>query len=223
MSSVNRPNSALAAIQIGEEGDRVLTRGEMILKGTLAAGAAYGLAAMGPFARRALAATEGGDRETLNFLLPFEYLQEELYRRGQNERNDKGEVMKFPPGQKDLVVALLGEERQHIAALKEEIEKLGGKPDPPRNYAFAFRFPETFFIIAGNLETSAIGIYNGLIPELKSKSLRELATSIVQVEGRHAAMVRTTINEEAAPEAFDTMYTKLTAVNSVLKYTGQFF
>jgi rubrerythrin len=121
-----------------------------------------------------------------------------------------------------MIAGLLAEERQHVAALTEEIEKLGGKPVPRESYAFAFRFRETFFVIAGNLEFSAIGIYNSLIPEIKSKSLRELAASIVQVEGRHAALVGIPIHGEAAPEAFDKPYTKLSALTSVEKYTGHY-
>ncbi len=121
-----------------------------------------------------------------------------------------------------LIATLLEEEEQHVAALTAAIRKLGGKPVPAGDYAFAFRFPEALFRIAGDLERSAIGVYNGVIPEIKSGSLRELASSIVQVEGRHAATVAMQIHEEAAPEAFDRKYTKFAAVSSVEKFTGEF-
>jgi rubrerythrin len=220
VSDLNQASPEPIGIQTHGSGE--LTRGEVILKGALAAGAAYGLAAIGPFARQALAATEGGDLEILNFLLPFEYLQADLYSRGKSERNDYGERMPLTGEWKELIGTILDEERQHVDALTKAIGKLGGKPVEKGSYAFAFRAPEAFFVIAGNLEKSAIGVYNGIIPEIKSKSLRELAASIVQVEGRHAAAVRTQVPEEPAPEAFDVGITKFSAVSSVEKFTGEF-
>lgn len=203
--------------------DQGLSRGDVLFKGALAVGALYGSSMVGPYVRRALAAGEGGDVESLNFLLRFEYLQAELYDRGRREVNDKKKKLKLSEARRALIRQLAGEEIEHVEALKATIKKLGGKVEPEGGeYAFAFIGPYVFLSIAENLERSAIGAYNGVIPTLKSKAVQELAGSIVQVEGRHAAAVALEKFEEPAPEAFEIGKTKFTSVSSVLKFTGEY-
>jgi hypothetical protein len=203
-----------------EESGESLSRGEVLARGALAAGSLYGVSALAPRLERALAA--GDDLHILNFFLPFEYLQAELYRRGSTSINDKGETLGFSGKDEELIRQLLGEERQHVKALTSMIEELGGKPVAERSYAFAFRFIETFWYIAGLLEGYTIGAYNGAIPEIKSKEARELACSIVQVEGRHAAAVLLQNGEPPAPEAFDKGESEFNSIASVVKYTGTY-
>ncbi len=185
-------------------------------------GAAFGLGAIGPYVTKALAAGGGEDVETLNFLLPFEYLQAELYDRGRRRVNDKGKKMVVSAEQARMIASLLDDERRHVAAVTSMIRKLGGKPVPTASYAFAYREIEVFLQIAAELETSAIIAYNGVIPSLKSGEARELAGSIVQVEGRHAATVLIPRKEEPAPDAFDRGVSKYEAVASVEKFTGTY-
>jgi rubrerythrin len=204
-----------------EEGE--LSRGDVLIKGSLAAGALYGLGAIGPYVLRALAAS-GSELETLNFLLWFEYMQATLYGRGNSEVNDKGEKLPLKSGEKELVELLLAQERQHIAAMRKLIERMGGKPkkEDQGEFAFAFRFQETLWVLAGEVETAAIGTYNGAIPLLKSKEARELASSIVQVEGRHAAMVASPLQLNPAPEAFNLGLDQESAIGVTEQFTGAF-
>jgi hypothetical protein len=202
--------------QIKEE----MSRGELIAKGALAAGALYGLGSLGPYARRALAAGGGGDVTILNFLLTFEYLQVSLYNRGVGGINDKGEKMEVTDEQQTLMETLLKEEGEHVAALTAMIEKLGGKPVAKPELAFAFREMEEFFDRAGEIETFSVEAYNGALPAIASKEVLELAASIVQVDGRHAATVWIHVGEEPSPEAFELARPDSDAINEIEKFTG---
>jgi len=194
----------------------------VLLKGALGAGALYGLSAVTSYVRKALAASGGGDVDILNFLLPFEYLQETLYSRGHSETNDQDEKMKLKGKEKELVELLLTQEGQHVTSMKKMIETLGGKPVAKGEYALAFREFEEFLARAGELEAVAIAAYNGVIPSIEADEVRELAFSIVQVEGRHAATVEIRLKEEPAPEAFDSGRTEKDSILHVEQFTGVF-
>jgi rubrerythrin len=217
-----RPDSAVTALPGVQIGGEAVSRGDVILKGALAAGALYGLGAIGPYVSDALAGGARDDVDILNFLLPFEYLQAAIYNRGKSELNDKGEKMPLKSEEKALVEGLLADEGRHVSALKKAVEELGGKPVRKGAYAFAFINFDEFLRLAREIETSAIGAYNGAIPSLKSTKARELAGSIVQVEGRHAAALLIRRKEEPAPAAFDEGLLENTAIISVGKFTGVF-
>jgi rubrerythrin len=199
-----------------------LSRGDVFLKAAIAAFGLYGIGAVGPYVRRALAADGGGDVHILNFLLPFEYLQASLYNRGNSETNTRGGKMRLKAKEKELTETFLAEEGEHVNALKEMIERLGGKPVAKGNYAFAYRVFSQFLELAGVLEKAAIGAYNGAIPAIESQEARKLAYSIVQVEARHAATVRIGIKEDPAPEPFDPGESEQNSINAVLPFTGVF-
>jgi rubrerythrin len=196
-----------------------LTRAEALLRGALAVGGLYGIGAIGPYVQQALA-TSHSDVDILNFLLTFEYLQWNLYERGHSEINDKGEKMPLKSKERSLLAALSSEESEHVAAVKKMIEKLGGKPVEEGKYAYAFREYDVFLRLAGMIENAAVGAYNGAIPSLKSAEAMALASSIVQVEGRHAATVLVHYKEEPAPEPFDVGTTEYSALVSIEQFTG---
>jgi rubrerythrin len=207
---------------VGIEGDEALSRGCLILRGAIAVGALYGFGAVTPYARRALAAEGGDDVHTLNYLLLFEHLLASIYNRGKSEINDKGEKMPLKSKEKELIDLLLTHEGEHVAAVKAMVEKLGGEPAKKGNYAFAFLDYATLLGLANVIERVTIGAYNGAIPLLKSAEARELAFSIVQVEGRHAAAVLIGDKEEPAPEAFDEGALENTALVHIEQFTGTF-
>jgi rubrerythrin len=209
--------SALADVHVEE-----LSRGEVILRGALGAAALYGLGAVTPYVGKALAADKGGDADVLNYLLPFEYLHASLYNRGKSGLNEIGGKLDMTSEDMELVETLFGEENEHVAAVREMIEGLGGKPFKKGNYAFGMRQFESFLSVAATLERIAVLAYNGAIPSLKSAEAKELALSIVQVEGRHAARVLLQAGEDPSPEPFDAGVAEETAINMALPFTGLF-
>ncbi len=185
----------LAGVEVVEDsGD--LTRSEVILKGALAAGAVYGLGAVGPFVRRALAASGGGDVGILNFALTLEYLEAAFYAEAKKRAGARGEL-------KNLIGLLARDEQQHVEALKATIGKLGGKPVAKPMFDFPYSNTAGFLKLAQTFEDTGVSAYNGAAPAIESKEVLGAAGSIVQIEARHAAAIRLQNGQEPSPQAFD--------------------
>ncbi|HEV7615897.1 MAG TPA: ferritin-like domain-containing protein [Solirubrobacterales bacterium] len=195
MNHAELAHPELADVQIVEDsGD--LSRSEVILKGALAAGAVYGTFMVGPFVRKALAMSEGGDVGILNFALTLEYLESSFYDEAKTRARASGEL-------KSLIALLADDEKQHVDALTATIKKLGGKPVAEPKFDFTYSDTAGFLKLAQTFEDTGVSAYNGAGPSIKSKEVLGAAGSIVQVEARHAAAIRLQNKEEPAPEAFD--------------------
>ncbi len=190
-------NPELANIEVSG-----MTRSSFILRGTLAAGALYGAAAVTPFVSHAVAANGGGDVEILNFALTLEYLESDFY-------NVKGQSIGLSGPAKSYATLFGEHEQDHVKALTETIKQLGGTPVPKPTFAFPGSSQSAFLSLASVLENTGVGAYNGAAPSLQSKKVLAAAGSIVQIEARHAAAINLLINESPTPnEGFDVPYTK---------------
>jgi rubrerythrin len=172
------------------------TRGEVLVKGALAVGSAYGAMAVGPFVRRALATSGGGDVEILNFALTLEYLEAKFYEEAKTRARASGELKK-------LISLLAEDEQQHVEALTATVKQLGGKPVSMPKFDFEYNGPSGFLKLAQTFEDTGVSAYNGAAPQIKSKEVLAAAGGIVQVEARHAAAIRLRNEEVPAPAAFD--------------------
>ncbi len=77
----------------------------------------------------------------------------------------------------------------------------------------------SFLKLAQTLEDTGVSAYNGAGPSIKSKDVLAAAGSIVQIEARHAAVIRLLRGQQPAPNAFDPALTKeqvLTAVTPLI-------
>jgi hypothetical protein len=207
---MSKPESAvadLAAIEVAG-----ISRGAFLVKSALAVGAVYGTAAVGPFVGQAFAQSSGGDVDILNFALTLEYLEADFYKRGQK--------LGLSSDVKALAAEFGDHESQHVDALTQTIQKLGGTPAPMPKFAFPFKDEASFLKLAQTLEDTGVGAYNGAGPSIQSKEVLAAAGSIVQVEARHAAAIRLQNNATPAPGAFDQaldMQTVLEAVKPLIK------
>jgi len=195
MSKEELAHPELAAVEVVDDSED-LSRSEVILKGALAAGAVYGTAMVGPFVRKALAMSGGGDIEIVNFALTLEYLESAFYAEAKKRAGAKGELKK-------LVDLLAEDEQQHVEALTATVKQLGGKPVAEPKFEFPYDDTAGFLKLAATFEDTGVSAYNGAGPMIESKEVLGAAGSIVQVEARHAAAIRAQNGEEPAPQAFD--------------------
>ncbi|HET7509730.1 MAG TPA: ferritin-like domain-containing protein [Solirubrobacterales bacterium] len=195
MSQEQLANPELADVFVDEDSED-LSRSEVILKGALAAGAIYGTFMVGPYVRRALAMSGGGDIDILNFALTLEYLESTFYAEAKSRAKPSGEL-------KSLVDLIAKDEQQHVEALTGSIKKLGGKPVAEPKFDFSYSGTGGFLKLAQTFEDTGVSAYNGAAPMIESKEVLTAAGSIVQVEARHAAAIRLQNKEEPAPAGFD--------------------
>ena len=83
-------------------------------------------------------------------------------------------------------------EDEHVDALAATVKKLGGTPvkKPTFDFGGAFGGRAVFLKTANTLEDAGVSAYNGGGPLIASKDVLAAAGSIVQVEARHAALIR---------------------------------
>jgi rubrerythrin len=151
---------------------------------------------VGPYVRKAFAATGSSDVDILNFALTLEFLEASFYEEAKTRARASGEL-------KALVNLLADDEQQHVEALSATIKKLGGRPVPEPKFNFDYSNTAGFLKLAQTFEDTGVSAYNGAGPMIKSKEVLAAAGGIVQIEARHAAAIRLLNKEEPAPEAFD--------------------
>jgi rubrerythrin len=175
------------------------TRGSFILRGALATAAVYGAGAVSPFVNGALAQSDATDAGILDFALRLESLEAAFY----------DEALKQVPGMSRDVRAvtktLRDHEHEHRVTIAETILQLGISNSPPPKLQFgdAFASEARFLEVAQMLEDTGVSAYNGAAPTVFSRRVLAIAGQIVQVEARHAAVVRDLRGEPITAGAFD--------------------
>jgi hypothetical protein len=154
----------LVAVDVIEDSGGDMSRSEVILKGALVAGAAYGTLMVGPYVRSAFAAAGTSDVDILNFALTLEYLESTFYEEAKKRVKASGELKKLLP-------LLASDEKQHVEALAGTIKKLGGKPVSEPKFNFEYNDTAEFLALAEVFENTGVSAYNGAAPAIKSKEV----------------------------------------------------
>jgi hypothetical protein len=188
----------LAAPELAAIDVQGLSRQSFIMRGALTAGAVYGLGAVGPFVREAIAQEGGGDVDILNFALTLEYLESAFYNQGLQKAGLSGDA-------KSLAGEIRDNEVEHVAALTKTIKSLGGMPvkAPAVDFGNAFANQKSFLKLAQTFEDTGVSAYNGAGPSIESPEVLAAAGSIVQVEARHAAAIRSLNGNPITDGGFD--------------------
>ena len=188
MNSPNIASPELAAVEV-----QGISRASFILRGAIAAGAAYGATTVGQYVSHALAASGGGDVDILNFALTLEYLETDFYKHKAKTVGLSGEA-------KSLAALIAGHEQQHVDALVNAIKAAGGAPVKKPTFVFPVTDQAGFLKLAYVLENTGVGAYNGAGPALKNPQYLAAAGSIVQVEARHAAAIGLLTGQSVTPD-----------------------
>jgi rubrerythrin len=175
-------------------GQGALSRTEFIAAGAVAAGAAVAAGVTAGPVEDTDAQTDK-DVEALQLLLLLEYTETAFYDEALKRGGLSGEVESYAQ-------AVLDQEREHLAFVRKA---LGSKAGEPPRFAFgdATRNPSQFAATAAELEDLAVAAYNGQATNV-SKPTLEAAATVVSVEARHAAWIRSIAGEPPAPDATDT-------------------
>jgi rubrerythrin len=194
----------LAAIKV-----HGMTRESFLLRSTLAGAAAYGTLSATGLITKALAESGGGDVDILNFALTLEYLENEFYVQAAEQ------VKGLSSYESDLTKLLRDDEAAHVDALAATIKDLGGTAasKPTFDFGDAFADRASYLKTANTLEDTGVSAYNGAAPAIESTEVLAAAGSIVQIEARHAALIRLVREVAPAPRAFD----KPSEMDAVLK------
>jgi hypothetical protein len=179
-----------------------MTRSSFVLRGALAAGAAYGASAVTPFVRDAFAASKPTDVDILNFALTLEYLEADFYK-------VKGKSVGLSGEAKSLAAMFGDQESEHVAALMQTIKNSGATPVKKPKFVFPGNDQASFLKLAYVLENTGVGAYNGAAPSITNTDILAAAGSIVQVEARHAAAIGLLTHKSVTPNGpFDVPLTK---------------
>jgi rubrerythrin len=203
------PSNNLAIPELADIDVKGVTRSALLVRGALAAGAVYGGTMITPFVGQALA--QSGDVDILNFALTLEYLEAAFYTQAvQSTKGLSGDNLK-------LAKELRDNETAHVQALTQAIKGAGAKPvkAPMVDFGGAFASPAAFLKYANTFEDTGVSAYNGAAPKITDPKILAAAGSIVQVEARHAALIRLARGAAPAPNAFDKTLAKAAVLKAV--------
>ena len=172
-----------------------ITRSTFILRGALGVASAYGIGAVTPFVSQALG-NAAGDEQVLAFALGLEQLESAFYKAANARAGLTGQAAA-------LAKSFGAHEDEHVKALSQLVSQLGGQPPPASGAKFGLSDQASFLKLAVQLEDLGVAAYNGAAPLVKTPDILSALGSIVNVEARHSAALRSLAGQDPAPQAFD--------------------
>lgn len=160
------------------------------------------------------------DLEVLNYALTLEHLENTFYAQVNAGGKLQGNAAKY--------LAIIGaHEKAHVDALTAAISKAGGTPvQPLAKYNFGavgdMNSQAGILAIADILEPTGVKAYDGAAREIMDKAILGVAGQIVQVEARHAAIVKVLIDPNAnpVPKAFEDKATPQEILDAIKPIIG---
>ncbi|KAI9786356.1 MAG: hypothetical protein M1816_008017 [Peltula sp. TS41687] len=168
----------------------------------LTAALAAGISTASPIEKRQLKVT---DVLVLNYALTLEFLERKFYREGlanytREEFIDAGFEDPFYSNLK--VIAY--DEETHVDFLTKAIIAAGATPVKEATYAFGVTDAKSFVALSSVLEGVGVSAYLGAAASIMEKAYLTAAGTILTVEARHSAYIRSQLGEQPFPAPFDT-------------------
>ena len=171
---------------------------------TIALGVTAALAL--PLEKRQSGTLSASDVSVLQLALFLEHLEVSLYSGGYANFTDaQYEVDGFDATYRENVGIIASHEVTHAATISSTLAANGVTPVAPCVYKFPYTSPKTFVALADLVTTNGIGAYlGGALGLMDNPALLTVASSILTVESRHDAFLRSGVNQSPFPNPFDT-------------------
>jgi len=169
-------------------------------------GVGLGIVSAAPVEQRATASDfnppPGGDTTILNYALTLEYLERQFYKEGlanytQADFVAAGFVDPFYSNLKEIYF----DEETHVSFLAGA---LAGSAVHQATYRFPSTTAASFVALSSVLEGVGVSAYLGAAGSIADKSYLTAAGSILTVESRHSAYIRSALKQSPFPKPFDT-------------------
>ncbi|WP_054584732.1 ferritin-like domain-containing protein [Halolamina pelagica] len=170
---------------------------------------------------------DGTDVDVLNYALSLEHLERSLYAAGLEAFDEEAfleadALSAYDEGTREAVYGYVGtmaeHETQHVSALGQAVELLGGEPAAPAEYNFEFETVGEFLSLAAVIENTGVAAYAGAAPFVESPDLLSVALSIHSVEARHAAVLNSMTGSSPFPDAFDAASSQSEVMDAVSQF-----
>ena len=153
-----------------------------------------------------------GDLEIVNYALTLEYLEADFYAK-------VAESGLFSGAQADLVKTFGDHEQQHVDALTQTVEQLGGTPAEMPMTNFPLENADEVLNLAATVENLGSAAYLGQAAAIESPEVLAAALSIHSVEARHASALNVLLGKSATP---DGAFAKPASMDEVLEAVQPF-
>jgi rubrerythrin len=176
--------------------ERRIERAGFLRRAALVAGSAAGASLiLGPREAEQAEAQSASEKRALNLALIVEYAEADFYAEAVKRGKLDGELRAFAE-------QVSGQEDEHVAFIKSALgSSARGKPE--FDFGDATGDPDAFAERAAELEDLAVSAYAGQAGNLSKATLKAAAT-LISVEARHAAWIRSIVGRPPANEPTDT-------------------
>ncbi len=176
----------------------------MRISSTLAASLALGMSFASPIEKRVMT-PKVDDGIILNYALTLEFLERKFYQEALANftRADfvtAGYVDPFYDNLKEIYV----DEQAHVSFLVEGLKAANITPTNELQYSYPVTDVNSFLTLSSLLEGVGVSAYLGAAASIMDKDYLTAAGSILTIEARHTAYIRSGIGESPFPNPFDT-------------------
>ncbi|KAG6006045.1 hypothetical protein E4U43_000499 [Claviceps pusilla] len=163
------------------------------------------LAVAGAVSAIPLAKRDGlNDGIILNYALTLEHLEDAFYREGLAKYTEKDFAdAGFDAAFYNNVKRVSGDESEHVGFLTTALKAAGVQPVAACKYNFGYKDVKTFLATASVLEGVGVSAYLGAAADIMSKKYLTAAGSILTVEARHSAYIRSGLKQVPFAQPFD--------------------